>query len=179
MKQVIAVVLVGMSMVGMFLAGCSSPAPEVEAAKTEAAAPGISAIGAEGVGRMISDAKGKVVVLNFWATWCPPCVAEMPELVKFYNETKREDVEFISLCANDPAEMRTTVAAFLKDRNLTFPVFVLNDPGGVELLAKSTKAALTGGLPATLIYGRDGALVHTWERDTTQAELNEAIKPLL
>nr|AUN36963.1 thioredoxin [uncultured bacterium] len=139
----------------------------------------LAAIGAEGVGKLITEAKGKVVVLNFWATWCPPCVAEMPELAKFYNKTKREEVVFISLCANEPSDLRTAVAKFQKDKSLPFPVYVLNESGGVEALAKATKANLSGGLPTTLIYDKTGALKSMWERDTTFDELSGAIKPLL
>lgn len=172
-----------LSLVVLVLAGCTQtatapPAAALPAAPSMTSMP-LSAIGAEGVGKMLDNAKGKVIVLNFWATWCPPCVAEMPELAKFYSATSRGEIEFISLCANDPGELRTTVAAFQKEKKLPFPVYVLNDPGGVEALAKATRAGLSGGLPATLIYARDGALKHLWERETTSAELMEAIKPLL
>jgi len=169
----------------VFVAGCSQATPKIaEATPATApaavtATPAITAVGAEAVGRLIDDAKGKVVVLNFWATWCPPCVAEMPEFARFYNETARDKVVVISLNANDPGELRTAVAAFQKDKQLPFPIHVLNDIGGVEALAKATRAALTGGLPATLIYDREGKLVATWERDTTFDELTATVKPLL
>lgn len=128
---------------------------------------------------VLAHLRGRPLVLNFWATWCPPCVAEMPEFVKFYNETARDKVAFISLNANDASEIRSAVTTFQKANALPFPIQVFNDNGGVEALAKATGAPLTGGLPTTLIYDREGKLIATWERSVTLEELNAAIKPLL
>lgn len=180
----------------LLIAGCSqssTPSPAVPTVATPAAAPttaakapaetpappSIVAAGSDAVAKRIAEAKGKVVVLNFWATWCPPCVAEMPEFVKFYNETARDKVAFISLNANDASEIRSAVTTFQKANALPFPIQVFNDNGGVEALAKATGAPLTGGLPTTLIYDREGKLIATWERSVTLEELNAAIKPLL
>lgn len=162
--------------------GCSEAAPKADVvapAASAAPAPTITAVGADAVGKLLAAAKGKVVVLNFWATWCPPCVAEMPEFVRFYNETSRDKVAFISLNANLPEDLRTAVASFQKDKGLPFPIYVYNDAGGVEALAKVTGATLSGGLPTTLIFDREGKVVHTWERTATLDDLNAAVKPLL
>ena len=162
------------------LVGCGGATPSATIAeKPTAAVAAPAAIGADGVAKLLAEAKGKVIVLNFWATWCPPCVAEMPALVKFYNETSRDQVAFISLCANEATDLRTTVAAFQKEKALPFPIYVLNDQGGVEALNKALQAQLSGALPSTLIYDKSGALKSTWERDTDFEELMAAIKPLL
>ncbi|MCH4551016.1 TlpA family protein disulfide reductase [Aestuariibaculum lutulentum] len=64
------------------------------------------------------SAKGKVVLINFWATWCPPCIAEMPSMQKLYDDYK-DKVEFLFVTSDDFTEINT----FLKDNNYTFKVY--------------------------------------------------------
>lgn len=67
----------------------------------------------------LSDYRGKKVILNFWATWCPPCKAEMPDIQKFYNETD-DNVEILAINI-DP---QYDVKKFVREANVTFPVLL-------------------------------------------------------
>lgn len=70
----------------------------------------------------LSDYRGKKVILNFWATWCPPCKAEMPDIQKYYNEAD-DDVEILAVNI-DP---QYDVKKFVREANVTFPVLLDSD----------------------------------------------------
>lgn len=72
----------------------------------------------------LSDYKGKKVFLNFWASWCPPCKAEMPEMQKLYEETKDSDLVILAV---NLAEDKSTVQNFIKDNQYKFPVLLDTD----------------------------------------------------
>lgn len=138
----------------------------------------VSTMDAVKMGDGIKAAMGTVVVMNLWATWCPPCVAEMPEFARFYNETKRSDVTFISVSANAPETIAGEVKPFVEKKKLPFPVSVLSkaDP---EAIGKATGAEISGALPCTLIYDRKGKLQKTLEEPITFDGLMALVKPLL
>jgi len=130
------------------------------------------------VKELLDAAKGKVVVLNFWATWCPPCVEETPYFVDIYKKYKDKDFVFISLSADGPAAKDKAVKNFQKKHALPFPVYVLNglDPDQMkDVLGKE----LSGALPETLVYDKTGALKTSVEGGLTFEEMEAAIKPLL
>ncbi len=68
----------------------------------------------------LSDYRGKKVLLNFWATWCDPCKAEMPEMQKYYDEHKSENIEILAVNI-DPLN---NVKGFVKEYGLTFPILL-------------------------------------------------------
>ena len=92
--------------------------------------------------------RGKVVLLNFWATWCPPCRKEMADLQKMYAELAGKG--FVVLAVSD--EKRDVVAKFLADKHYTFPVLL--DEG-----RKVNAAFDVEGIPKSFLFGRDGKIV--------------------
>jgi thiol-disulfide isomerase/thioredoxin len=94
----------------------------------------------------LKDLKGKVVVLDMWATWCPPCRASLPHLDKLYQSVKDKGVNVFAV---NLQEEQDDVAAFVKKTNLTVPV-LLDKDGAV---AQSYKAS---AIPQTVIIGKDG-----------------------
>jgi len=95
----------------------------------------------------VAEIKGKVIFLNFWATWCPPCVAEMPGIQRLYDEVKSGKISF--LCVSE--EDRTKVIKFASERGFTFPIYTL--------VGKRPQTLETRGIPATFIISREGQIV--------------------
>jgi peroxiredoxin len=96
----------------------------------------------------LRDLKGKVVLVNFWATWCPPCRKEMPDLQALYDQYK--DQGFVVLAIDD--EEAAKVSPFVVERNISIPVLL--DPG-----RKVNEAFVVEGIPKSFVYDRDGKLV--------------------
>jgi peroxiredoxin len=78
----------------------------------------------------LSDMAGKKVILNFWATWCPPCKAEMPHIQEFYQEQKKNNVVVLSVNETTAEKDPNNVGTFINDYGLTFPV-LLDGSGAV------------------------------------------------
>lgn len=111
----------------------------------------------------------RVTLVNFWATWCPPCRAEIPELVKFYNQYKTRGV---ALLAVNLQESRETVKAFAKKTGMRFPV----------LLDSSGKVAETYqvyAIPTTFILDRHGVIRELIQGGTDLATLRTKVGKLL
>jgi len=96
----------------------------------------------------LKDLRGKVVLVNFWATWCPPCRKEMPDLQALYDKYK--DQGFVVLSISD--EEQAKVAPFIADRKITYPVLL--DPG-----RKVNEEFIVEGIPKSFVYDREGKLV--------------------
>ena len=98
----------------------------------------------------LSDHRGKVVLVNVWATWCPPCRQEMPSMQSLYEKFKGENFEILAVSID--SEGRAAVAPFMRKMNLTFPSLL--DPG-------ETIRSLYGitGVPESFIIDKQGILV--------------------
>jgi peroxiredoxin len=96
----------------------------------------------------LRELKGKVVLVNFWATWCPPCRKEMPDLNTLYQRFK--DQGFVILAISD--EEVGKVKPFIAERNISYPVML--DPG-----RKVNDLFQVEGIPKSFVYDREGKLV--------------------
>lgn len=119
----------------------------------------------------LADVKGKVVLVNFWATWCPPCVEEIPSLQKLYRQLKPRG---LGILAVDVGESVQTTEEFLADKPIAFPV--LMDVEG-EALRRSGIYAF----PTTLVLDRDHRVRYAvcGAFDWSSQEVIDTLSPLL
>jgi len=131
-----------------------SGGPTTQSSGTEAA-PGLWSLAwdtPQGGSVAMAALRGRPVLINFWATWCPPCVEELPLINAFYNQNKANGWQVIGLAVDKPS----SVQSFLAKMPLDFPIG-LAGLSGTEL-GKSL-GNLTGGLPFSVVLGADGAVV--------------------
>lgn len=120
--------------------------------------------------KTLDDYLGKPVVINFWATWCPPCIAELPALNRAYDKLKDRGVQFIAI---NIEEDLVTIQSFLRDHPINFDV--LHDETSAQLLNWNMT-----GLPTTFILDDKGRAVYQalGDREWDNDEIVEKIKAL-
>jgi thiol-disulfide isomerase/thioredoxin len=118
----------------------------------------------------LSDYQGKVVLLNFWATWCPPCRAEMPDLIKMQREYGRKGLQVIGITY--PPEESREVRQFIRKLGVNYPV---------ALGSKETRTLFDQSetLPLTVVIDRQGIVRELIEGILLPVEFEQKIKPLL
>lgn len=121
----------------------------------------------------LSDFRGKPVIINFWATWCPPCRAELPSMNRAWEKVKDQGIEMVAINVGEDAE---TVITFQKDHPIDF--HVLLDPSGETMSQWPIK-----GLPTTFVIDKEGRLVYKaigdreWDSDKLLDKVLELNKP--
>ncbi len=121
---------------------------EAKTALEGKSAPAFQLTSLEGKTVSLADLKGQVVVLDFWASWCPPCIESLPHMGKLY-EQKRDDG--VKVFAINVAEDKAAVEAFLKSKNIDIPV-LLDKDGSVARKYNATS------IPQTVVIGKDGTV---------------------
>jgi peroxiredoxin len=133
------------------------------------AAPELSLQNIAGETQSLTDYRDQVVLVNNWATWCPPCKAEMPTLAAYYNEHNVEGFMIIAIEAGDPLD---DVSQFAQSRNLNFQVWL--DPNNASL-----RAFGNGTLPNSYVIDRSGTVRYAWTGEINKAMLEKYVTPLL
>ena len=134
------------------------------------AAPELTLTDTQGVERSLADYRGQVVLVNLWATWCPPCKEEMPAFQAYYN--KHVDDGFIIIAVND-GDPTPDVLQFVKDYELTFPIWL--DPTYIA----TEQAFKTLNLPSSFVIDRDGTVRLMWVGGISGKMLDKHVTPLI
>lgn len=113
-------------------------------------APNFTLLDMDGVSHQLSDYKGKTVIINFWATWCPPCREEMPSMERAWNKIKDQNIIMFAI---NVGEDEDTIFTFLGDYPVSFTILL--DTSGTMIDQWPVQ-----GLPTTFVISPDGKLVY-------------------
>lgn len=168
---------IGLLLVGFAILALASPKSQGNAESLSSvvpvsvnyAAPELSLENINGRIESLADYRENVVLVNNWATWCPPCKAEMPTLAAYYNEHNAEGFTIIAIEAGDPVD---AVSQFVQSYNLKFPIWL--DPNSASL-----KAFGNGSLPNSYVIDRSETIRYAWTGEINRAMLEKYVTPLL
>jgi thiol-disulfide isomerase/thioredoxin len=138
-------------------------------AKVDFPAPDFQLNDLEGQQVSLTDYQGKVVLVNNWATWCPPCRAEMPILEAYFHDHRNQDFILVAIDAGDPPGV---VSDFVDNYGMSFPVWL--DPNNTAL-----NGFRNNYLPSSYLIDRGGKVIMAWSGAVSRASLEESITPLL
>jgi len=179
-KNIIPVMFgVGLIVVGAALSAILQNADNASASETAARsvvpmavefpAPKLALENVNGASESLEDFHGQVVLLNNWATWCPPCKAEMPSLQKYYEAHRKDGFVIVAVSAGDG---KSDVEQFSQSYGLTFHVWL--DPNGAAL-----NAFRNGNLPNSYVIDRDGMVRYAWTGEISYEMLEKYITPVI
>ena len=129
--------------------------------------------GLDGKTHSLSDWKGKVIMLNFWASWCGPCQIEIPEFVQYQNEYAGRGLQIIGIGVDEERKLRNVKRSL----GINFPVLILDPMASGMFMAKWGNRS--GIIPYTLVINNEGRIKYIHRGQMGQAEFNEYVLPLL
>jgi peroxiredoxin len=179
-NQVVSIAVgVGLIMIGFALfallqgvgkaSASSSPDRSVVPMAVNYPVPALALENINGKTEALEDFRGQVFLVNNWATWCPPCKAEMPTLEKYYETHSAEGFTIVAIEAGDA---RDQVAQFADSLDLKFHVWL--DPKGAAL-----DVFRNGNLPNSYVIDRKGNVRHAWTGEISFAMLEKFVTPLI
>jgi cytochrome c biogenesis protein CcmG, thiol:disulfide interchange protein DsbE len=160
-----AIILVGLFVLSFSQAGANSAIPPRVATPLG----NFTLTDIQGQKVQLSDYKGKVVLVNAWATWCPPCRAEMPDINAYYQAHQTDGFMVLAINAGDPLDK---AASFAQSNNLAFPVLL---DSNLSLL----NSMGIHDFPTSIVIGRDGRVKHVQVGMFSPEALDSVVTPLL
>lgn len=156
--------LISIALVGCGVAGVGQPSAPTEGER----APNFELTTLEGERVSLAGLSGKPVVLNFWASWCAPCRAEMPQFEKTYRAYQDRDVVFVGAAVEDDV---MSASEFARHLEITYPLGLDED----GTIARSYRLL---GLPGTMFISRDGRLVRRWAGILDEQQLAQFVEEI-
>jgi len=121
----------------------------------------------------IQKEKNKITILNIWATWCGPCVEEMPDLLKIQKVYGKQGLNLMLVSADFPSEVQS-VHKFLDDRKVTFPTYIKQGKD-MEFISQLHKD-WDGAIPVTFVFGKKGNLLKFFKGSVTFKQVENEFK---
>lgn len=169
----IGVFLVGAAVIPLLVRGQETALDESDIVRPpivlDQAAPQLSLTDVQGNPVSLNDYLGKVILVNNWATWCPPCKAEMPELQAYYQAHSAQGFVIVAIESGEPAG---TVRNFATQLGMSFPVWLDGKGAAVD-------AFKNWSLPSSYLIDQAGSLRMSWTGSVNQATLEKYVTPLL
>lgn len=135
-----------------------APRPIAKSASINTSDPNVSLLKPAAFPDLVKNSAGKVLIVNFWATWCGPCVAEFPEFVKLDQTYRDKGVRFVHISADDSTDLKSKVIPFLKEQKAQSDQFLQDTDDPQEMIDQVFKQ-WSGALPATFVYDKTGKMV--------------------
>jgi len=126
----------------------------------------------DGKSQALAQWRGKVIVVNFWATWCPPCLEEIPEFVRMQKKLGPRGLQFVGIAIDNRDKVREFAAKF----GINYPILI-GEMEGIELVRRAGNDR--GGLPFTVIVDRKGRLLGTELGGLNEQKLTAIVAPAL
>jgi len=144
--------------------------PEVKS--DTSALPAIVLPDLQGKQRNISEWQGKVIIVNFWATWCPPCLREIPEFITLQQELGDKGLQFIGIAIED----LSPVAEYAKTMHINYPILI-GDENGIALSV--ALGNIINAVPFSVVIDQQGHIIHRHPGEFSRQQILDIVKPLL
>ena len=137
----------------------------------------LTSVDEAGVQKIIAGAKGKVLVVNFWATWCEPCRAEMPALVAMQKRLAAKGLQLVTISADEP-EAAAEAAKFIGSKGIPLPAYIKNAKNDEQFI-NAMDPKWSGAVPALFIFDKSGKKVRSFIGEADLKAVEASILKLL